>query len=117
MIILEDKNRVPSKEEIESLIENFQAIQVGLENSKRIYHKDIFGIELLVSNIKKSLLPKKRIHEKGFPVNTFRFALEEFAGAVINLNAHEIYKYRPDIEFIVGWLSKNPAKNDIIVGS
>lgn len=117
MIILEDKNRVPLAEEIDLLIEHFQAIQLGLEKSKDVYKKDIFGIEPLVKNIEEKMLPRKRIHQAGFPANTFLIALEDFARAVENLDTHNVHKYRPDIEFISSWLEKNPARSDILIAS
>lgn len=117
MIILEDKHLKPSKEEMDLLVKNFQAVKAGLEKSKKIYHRDIFVIEPLVEKIGKILLPKMRIHQTGFPVNTFRFAFEDFAKAIEDLNPHEVYKYREDVEFIASWLTKNLPKNEIIIGS
>jgi hypothetical protein len=115
MIILEDKSRISSKEEIDSLVKILLDIFSGIEKSKRIYHKDIFVIEQTMFRIKKNLLPWKRAHEKGFPVNTFRYVLEDLAKAINDLNTHEVYRYKEDAEFIATWLEKNPAKTEMII--
>lgn len=117
MIILEDKYRIPSAEEINSLVKVISTIKVGIENSKKIYHKDIFVIESLITNTEKKLAPRKRTREPGFPVNTFLLAMESFASAVNNLDVHEVNRCRQDIEFISAWASKNPPGSKIMIGS
>jgi hypothetical protein len=67
---------------------------------------DTFGLQGSLKNI-EVCVNSPYVNEKGFPVKTLGYIVSDLIDAVAELNVHEAYRARDDInELLAPWLSK-----------